>query len=584
MEIYYRPYRRNIREVLSIRENAQLFSQNLLTHLRNISTHVRNTAPKAKRAIINAPTNAYHVGSGLRFYTKVLIKYTRKLVGLTPFLDIYDAVLGYYVKDFVKFMDEVVKWGVIKTNSARRKYRARHLTNSGEAPVIVNIGLSSDSRDNITFSGDFKRVISRNQKKGGVVIINSAGTYYGSADYAEKIGGRVALSSNNGALVTVMTPSGRQAVLQDKKIPSDTVKALYTYLSQPANRGLMKDYYMVVEGDVDNGVTAVDFAGGKVRLSNSKHVSTSEAEVLASLNNAYGVRFVAKASYDLNRGEGKRGGAPNTKLDKGAQANARLASTGASILASLPEPLFSQLSKNVDVQFGRNGSVDLVPKDCSKLRAAELIADYYGIDRGQILNIATSVNDVCAPVSLNAIADSLKKGVDPKNVANDCIKIDDYLIENSDRLCIPEGFIKNYNLKNLTTKFDHDLVDANRRRHEEILTREFDEYVNEEREKLSQIVEASRQELDAIDLSTEENKEKHQAIKKKVEFAINTFNTNVANKRAELDARPIENEIRRSKYMGDNFFDLARKINGLSKNTNYQNTPSTPTPTPSLSA
>ncbi len=582
MEVYYRPYRRDIREVLAIGENARLFSQNILTHLKNISSHARNTAPKVKQAAINTPTNIYNFGSGMRFYTKVLIKYTRKLAGMTPFLDMYDAMFGYYVNDLVKFLDEVVSWGVITANNARVKYRARHLTNGGEAPVITNIGLSSDSRDNITFSGDFKRIISRNQKNNGIVLINSAGSFYGSADYARKIGGRVAIASNNGALITVTNAKGQRIVLQDRKIPKDTVLTLYKYLNEPSHRDLMKDYYMVIEGDVEGSVAAVDFASGKVRLSNSKNVHTSEAEFMAAINNAYGIRFVAKESFDLNKREGKNSWVSHDKLDKGATANDKLASTAAAILASLPNALRSQISNDVDVQFGRNGSVDLVPKGCSKLRAAQIVANYYGLDRGQILTLATSVNDVCAPTTLNALAENLKNGANPQELINSAIKIDEYLLQNGDRLGISAGFMQNYNVECLTKKFDRDLVDANQRRHEEALEREFNEFANEEKAKLSQIVDASKKELDSIDQSAEENKEKCEAIKKKVEFAVATYKNNLLQKRAELEGRPVESKINRAAFMVDNMFDLAGKICGLSKNENYS-TRRAPEATPTLS-
>lgn len=568
MENFYRPYRRNIHEILQDSESFAIFRNNLLVHLHNINVAARKTPKIARKIAAATPSAVNNTAVLLHKDLSKFAKKVRSVAEILPVFKYYDMLFASYVKWTVDFICDTlvsIRDGLIKTH---KRYRALHLKDNGKAPVIINIGLNSNRNSDIACAGDFKKILDNNQKRCGVVILNSAGSYYDCAKKASKFKGFVCVVSNNGALVTAKNAQGKQVVLRDRKIPESTIKSLYDYFKKPENTELMKDYYMVIEGDVENKLSVVDFTNGKIKNFNEGKFTSNETLFENAMRNAYGIRFVAKDTRNLLKSEvGKHISAEN--LNAGAKRNNALAGKAAQILSELPLEIRESLNIDVDIQFGRNGSIDLIPKGCSKQSAAQLIADYYGFSHDQILNVASSVNDVCEPVSLEDISKYIKSGNNIEDMPININVVDPLLIVKPDRLCVPYCYSRNFDIKNLYNKLDKDVDLINHRVFAFQLKKEYADFNVQERLKIN--FADKKAEMEELRLRhDDESMRRYRELTDELRAEVDNYKAALVKKKEELKSREFKPTFAKKDYVLGSMYSMTGKINNLSKNEDYR--------------
>ena len=567
MEIYYKPYRRNMREILQNSESFAIFCNNLLVHLHNINAAAHKTPQAVKKIATATPSAINNTAIAARKDLSILAKKVRSVAEILPVFKYYDMLFASCVKSTTEFVCDTLAATRDCLIKAHKRYRVLHLKDNGKAPVIVNIGLNSSKQSDIAFAGDFKKILDNNQKRNGIVILNSAGSYYECAKKASKFKGNVCIVSNNGALVTAKNAQGRQVVLRDRKIPESTVKSLYEYLKKPENINLMKDYYMVIEGDINNKLSVVDFESGKVKnFSEGKFIS-NEILFESAMSNAYGVRFVAKNMSKIAR-QGDGNFLKAEQLNAGAKQNNALAGKAAQILCELPKDIREALNIDTNIQFGRNGSIDLVPKGCSKQSAAQLIADYYGFSHDQILTVASSVNDVCKPVSLDNIREYIEKGGSIEEMPTLVNAIDSDLIAKPDKFCVPYCYLRNFDIKNLYNKLDSDIDFVNRNVFAYQLKQEYAQFAAQERAKIS-FAEKKAEMEDLRIRHDDESMRRYRELVDELRAEVDNYKTLLNKKQEELKAREFKPTFAKNKYILGTRYSIVGKINALSKNEDY---------------
>ncbi|MBQ7977414.1 MAG: HAD hydrolase family protein [Clostridia bacterium] len=552
---------------------AQLYGESeFKLFTQNIQVHLRNIANRAKGASLTKLAKRTFVGMQSTFaegcaYAKIPVKQFIKDFPLSQIL-----FGSWWVPKVTSFAKTVVLGTGEVVKSYSNKYKITHLKARGKTPVIVSFDYELFTKKNGNLQGvspDFIKILNSNNKSGGVMLLNSGNSYQACQKALSHFKGKnVCVSAYNGAFITINDGKNGRKIIKDERLPNDAVRALYDYFKKNENKALLKNYYMVIEGKGDK-VGVVDFSRGKVRGFKGGRFTDNEMEVESALNRAYQIRFVPKKDK-----AGLNNAVANVKtysehLNKQAEFYNEKAGNVASILASVDEPLWSMLNEGMNVQFESNGQISLVPKGCSKLNSARLIAHSYGLSEEQVLTMAASTSDVCEPATFANIAKFLKNGGNVKDLAMNVQEVSRDLVNDINHLCIPANFARTPDFKKLCAKFDKDVTAENKRILDEANARELSSFEQEQKQELEEILKKYSQELEDIeksDISESELLEEQNKIRQMAQFAISSFETNLINKENELKARKIQPVLDRISYQSNSYADVSRKIEQLSQN------------------
>ncbi len=573
---YYRP---------SLINNVSTYTQQQLeAFLRNIAVHLNNihkAAREYKTHIIDGTKEAVtyeNIRNGV-FAAKdgilSILHYLKDdLFNKTLLPDMFDLFVGIWVNQVIK--STKILYADMKASYVYHKWRhnVKHIKGAGNTPVIVSVGLNPLVKSNgkaQKMNGDLKSIIDSNQKNGGILLLNSEGAYNTCLDAKRQFKGTVCISSNNGAFVSVMNHNGEQIVLQDKKLPSDVAKSLTDYFSDP-NHNELNGFVMLLEGK-DRTVSAIDLGNGKVTAINNTNFTTNPVDIAEAIKNSYNIRIVPKMTKYERKSLSDSKTSYLANNSKFADIYNQKAGQIATALANLPDDLKDLIDDNTRIQFCHDGSVSIVPKGCSKVKSMQLIADAYGMDRSQVMNMASSISDVCEPVTLTKISSYLEYGGNPDKLALNVNKIDEFLVNNPDSFSIISNFTRSSDMFNLINKLKKDAeVDP---AYVEI---EMARYEAELIDRLrTQVAYWESEKAKYPDTDTSPEAEAHRAkCNSQITNIINKKDQMLAQKRAELSTA-----FDISKYIDTHSNLTSRKVVNLS---NKEITPApTPTPTPSPS-
>lgn len=531
--------------------DAQLYSESeMRIFMQNIALHLHNISMHAKKAKLSKHAKSAYVGVKLTSIelAQAVKKHTYKFYKSTFLPDVYAVYFSWWLPKIYNFAKILVLGTHEVISDFRYKRKFVKLKSRGKAPVIISLdyeALTKRKGNRRKVDSAFHKVIDSNQKAGGVLVINSEGSYQSCKRALKNYKGKnMCISAYNGAFVAITDGDNGFKIINDKHLPEKSTAELYAYLSKNENKELLKDFYMIVEGKSDT-VGVVDFYSGKVKGFKDGKFTSNPLEVESIFPNAYNIKFVPK----------------NKK-----EASANTAGTVASVIASVGEPLKSILNDSVNVQFTRNGSVCLVPKGCSKFSASQMIADAYGLDRNQVLTMASSTADVCEPVEIEKISAFLANGGKIEDLRANVQNISPELIKDTQHLCILSGFVQNDDISNLRSKFFNDITAENLRILQEENEVELQKYVDNENAKLKEIADEYRLELESVKGTDEESEKKRAEIKQNLEYAVSIVNNKVELKRNELNERKVAPVLDLNNFEAQNIFQFSRKVLSLSNN------------------
>lgn len=532
--------------------DAKLYSESDMRILmRNVAVHLHNITATASETKLTK--TAKTACEGLKTASVVLAKAVQKQLKAfykDSFLpDVYLIYFSWWLPKIYNFAKALVLGSYEAISDFRRHRGYVKLKNRGRAPVVLSLDNDALLRKNGNWrgeNGDLHSQINANQKAGGVLIINSEGSYQSCVSALKNYSGKnKCFSAYNGAFVAVSDGDNGLKIINDKHLPAKPMEDLYWYLSNPEKKELLKDYYMVVQGKSDK-VGVVDFYTGKVKGFSGGKFTSNPLEVEALLKNAYNIRFEPK----------KKG---NGSLNE-------VAGNAASVLGKLPDHLKSSLNEVANLQFTRNGSVTLVPKGCSKFEATKMIADAYGLGLKQVLNLAGSTADVCAPVEIEKIADYISKGGNAAGMSAKLTEIAPELLENPQGLGILTGFIDSKDMKILRDKAYNDVAAENIRIIKKKNDAEFKKFETEETKKLKEDINHYREEFEKIEGTDEESEKQKIAIKQYMEDKISSYNGRLEMKRNELDSKEAAPALDFYNLEVQNIFEISKKVTKLSRN------------------
>ena len=549
---------------LAFKENLQIHLRKLNKSIDKLSALYKGVLPRIKSI---EPAKAYKIVKTNLKKIKAIKKPIVAFLSITPIPDYYLMLFDVHVKDLKEFIS-ICKDCVGIVKDRIKKYKITHLKYVGKSPVIVNIGINSfynSKGKQKSNDRELNAFLKSNLKNGGLMIFNSVGSYRKCEKFIDKYSAnQVCISAANGAYVSVPDGRGGQLVLQDKRIPVETANAIFNFFNKPENQTLLANYYMVVESNSEKP-SIFDISSGKWKKVAGNY-DNGETNFKYALSRAYNIRFVPKVSSFSVKNAVQKGKTVTEKMQNCSNVFNNLANDMAKNLLEMPQDLLNQLDKDVDIQMGKNGSICLVPKGCSKMQAAEQIANAYNIPTKQILTLATSICDVCDSVSFNELQSYFAKN--PEASIVDCFKLNTALLADSNKFAIPDLYIKTPDIYNLQLKINKDFVTINKKIFDEQISQERKSFIENIKPAFDQELENYKKQMEDLRIqpSTNENKQKMLEINQKAQIVKQRYGEMLDQFEDYVSKKQMEEIYNKFNYNITHYSNLSRKFVALSKN------------------
>lgn len=547
-----------------------IFSENLQVHLRNINAKLDKTISILKKEALLSKKNTV---DAYKFARKniINIKMVKNVLNFffkgTPIAELHAMFVAPYIKKAM-IINQLAKIGYTAVKDYKSHYDVLHLKNVGHTPVIISIGASAFYNSNgkhKNLNSNLDAIINSNTKRGGILILNSASGFNKCNKIASKYAKqKICISAGNGAFVSISDGKGGQIILQDKKIPKEPAKDLYNYFKREDKKDLLSNYYMVIETS-DGEPCIIDIANGKEKYAKGKY-QKGEVNFEYALAHASSIRFMLKTK-NMN----KQQILANCKTyDQKVQSYNNYFNTKAGemieTLSFLPPELRKSINENMDIQLGKNGSVCLVPKGCSKIKSAKMIAEAYNLPENQILNIATTISDVCEPVSLETFTNYFAQGGQTQNCVNACFKLNENSIKDANRLVVANNYMGTVDSFNLNNKINNDLIKINKDLFDKKAQKERVEFEIKQKEILDTIIEECKKEAKEIedDDNTAEKREKLVNINNRAKQAYETYQSMLVQFENNLATQKVDEIYSKYNYNISHYTSVVNKIKNLS--------------------
>ena len=564
MDKVYRPYIWDTNE-MAFRENLQTHLLHLIKSTTKLKRMFLSILSYAKKENIQSATKV--VVSNVKVLNKITYD-TLKFFGDVTTLGNIHAIFGKPCVDAIKNFISATKnfAGFIKKEHI--DYKVRHLKYMGNTPVLLNIGASAFYDE----KGNFKRpdselntFITATLKHNGLMIVNSIKGYQSCERVADKYAkNRVCIVAGNGAFVSVPDGKGGQIVLQDKRIPRDTALKVYDFFNRDQNKTLLANYYMIVETDEQNPVI-VDIASGSWKKTLSGKYDTGDTNLEYALSHAYNIRFLPKVS---NAEKTKAKGNSDKRSERMANLNKLYndyTDDMAKNLLEMPQELLNELNENAELQLGKNGSLCIVPKDCSKTKSAQMIAKAIGLPESQILTLATNCADVCKNLTFEKMQANYNTP-EPQNIF-DCFAIEDSAIKQPKQILIDSRHFRSSNVYNLKNKMQQGFDVENQRIHDQKIVQDRNKIFTTNQEKMKQDIKKLNDEIKELreKPETEENKKQIETLTQQINDAKLNFDKVMTQFDQYSKAIPAQRWFKQDDLNVKHYTDITRTITDMSK-------------------
>lgn len=564
METVYRPYNFTMAD-MAFREDLQVHLRNLLKNSQKLKQMYHGILPRVKKVNLGKATKV--VASNIKSINKLTVSALKFVGDVTALGQLYQMLGKPYV-ELVKNYIQIAKDCVGFVKNKHLNYKIKHLKFMGDTPVMLNIGASAFYDEKGKFKhpdSEFNTFVKSTLKHNGILIVNSINGYQKCERVVNKYAkNRVCIVAGNGAFVSVPNGEGGQIVLQDKRIPKDTALKVYNFFNKAENKTLLKNYYMIVETDEENP-TIVDIASGSWKSGLSGKFDTGETNLKYALSHAYNIRFMPKVSKAEAQNALNKSGKKLERMDNLNAVYNAYTNDMAKNLLELPQDLLNELDKSAELQLGKNGSLCIVPKGCSKMKSAEMIATALGLPTSQILTFATNCADVCKGLSFSEMQNNFKAQA-PKNIF-DCFALDDGAIKNAKRVLIDTKHFDSANIYNLKNKVQQCFDAENQRLYNEKVAKERNEMVVANTAKMKQDIAKLKAEIKEVQAkpSTEENQKQIESLSKKIDDAKLEFDNVMTQFDQYAKATPVLQWYKTSDINVKHYTDITRRITDMSK-------------------